>query len=106
MVKTNELIEEITGECPQFIRPPFGCWKKDLDYDTTMIEVLWDVDPLDWKTDNTDVIVKRVLKNVNDGDIVLLHDASESSVEAALQIVDQLQQGGYLFVTVEELILN
>ena len=106
VVKTNELIEEITGECPQFIRPPFGCWKKDLDYDTTMIEVLWDVDPLDWKTDNTDVIVKRVLKNVNDGDIVLLHDASESSVEAALQIVDQLQQGGYLFVTVEELILN
>ncbi len=44
VVKTNELIEELTGECPQFIRPPFGCWKKNLDYETTMIEVLWDVD--------------------------------------------------------------
>lgn len=106
VVKTNELIEEITGECPQFIRPPFGCWKKDLDYNTTMIEVLWDVDPLDWKTSNTAVIVKRVLKNVEDGDIILLHDASKSSVDAALQIIDQLQQEGYQFVTVEEMILN
>lgn len=106
VVKTNELIETITGESPQFIRPPFGSWKKNLDYETTMIEVLWDVDPLDWNTSNTDVVVKRVLKSVEDGDIILLHDASQSSVDAALQIIDQLQKEGYLFVTVDELILN
>lgn len=106
VVKTNELIEAITGERPQFIRPPFGSWKKNLDYETTMIEVLWDVDPLDWNTSNTDVVVKRVLKSVEDGDIILLHDASQSSVDAALQIIDQLQKEGYLFVTVDELILN
>ena len=106
VVKTNNLIEALTGECPQFIRPPFGSWKKNLNYETTMIEVLWDVDPLDWNTSNTDVVVKRVLKNVEDGDIILLHDASQSSVDAALQIIDQLQEEGYLFVTVDELILN
>jgi len=106
VVKTNTLIEELTGERPLFIRPPFGCWKKNLDYETMMIEVLWDVDPLDWNTDNTDAIVKRVLKCVEDGDIILLHDASQSSVDAALQIIDQLQKEGYLFVTVDELVLN
>ncbi len=106
VVKTNTLLEEITGESPLFIRPPFGCWKKDLDYETMMIEVLWDVDPKDWCTDNTSVIVQRVLKNVEDGDIILLHDASKSSVDAALQIIDQLQMEGYLFVTVEELVLD
>lgn len=106
VVKTNTAIEEITGECPQFIRPPYGCWKKDLDYKTTMIEVLWDVDPTDWNTNNTSVIVKRVLKSVGDGDIILLHDASKSSVDAALQIIDTLQQEGYVFVTVEELVLD
>lgn len=106
IVKTNQVIEKITGECPQFIRPPFGSWKKELDYNITMIEVLWDVDPKDWCTNNTDCIVKRVVKNVKDGDIILLHDASSSSVEAALQIIDCLQAEGYQFVTVEELVLN
>lgn len=106
VTKTNELIEEITGECPQFIRPPFGCWKKELDYNMTMIEVLWDVDPKDWCTSNSGVIVQRVLKNVEDGDIILMHDASKSSVNAALQIIDRLQSEGYLFVTVEELVLD
>ena len=106
IVKTNQIIEKITGECPQFIRPPFGSWKKELDYNITMIEVLWDIDPKDWCTNNTDCIVKRVVKNVKDGDIILLHDASGSSIEAALQIIDCLQAEGYQFVTVEELVLN
>ena len=106
IVKTNQLIEELTGECPQFIRPPFGSWKKELDYPITMIEVLWDVDPKDWCTSNTDCIVKRVVQNVKDGAIILLHDASGSSVQAALQIIECLQNDGYQFVTVEEMVLN
>lgn len=71
-----------------------------------MIEVLWDVDPLDWKTDNSNVIAKRVMDKVQENDIILLHDASESSVNAALLIIDELQGEGYSFVTVEELILE
>ena len=71
-----------------------------------MIEVLWDVDPLDWKTGNSDVVVSRVLKNVEEGDIILLHDASASSVKAALSIIDKLQEDGYLFVTVDEIVLE
>ena len=104
--KTNAIIEEITGERPLFIRPPFGSWKNNLDYQTMMIEVLWDVDPKDWCTCNTDVVVKRVVKAVEEGDIILLHDASKSSVDAALRIVDELQKEGYAFVTVDELVLD
>lgn len=104
--KTSDLIEKITGERPQFVRPPFGCWKEDLDYKTEMIEVLWDVDPLDWKTANAKVVVSRVLKAVEEGDIILLHDASASSVKAALTIIDCLTEEGYIFVTVEELVLD
>ena len=69
-------------------------------------EVLWDVDTLDWKTDNSSVIAKRVMDKVQENDIILLHDASESSVNAALLIIDELQGEGYSFVTVEELILE
>lgn len=104
--KTNEAIYKVTGEYPEFIRPPFGSWKSNLDYQTSMIEVMWNVDPLDWKTKNTDVVVKRVLKDVKENDIILLHDASESSVEAAFQIIDKLQKEGYTFVTVEKILFD
>lgn len=104
--KTNQAIHELTGEYPEFIRPPFGSWKCNLDYETKMIEVLWDVDPLDWKTDNSDVIAKRVLDKVQENDIILLHDASESSVNAAFKIIDELQKEGYTFVTVDEILFD
>lgn len=104
--KTNTVIHEITGEYPEYIRPPFGCWKCNLDYETRMIEVLWDVDPLDWKTSNSDVIAKRVTSKVEENDIILLHDASESSVVAAFKIIDELQDEGYVFVTVDEILFD
>ena len=49
-----------------------------------MMEVLWDVDPRDWATDNSSVIAARVLDKVQENDIILLHDASESSVESGV----------------------
>ena len=104
--KTNEAIHAITGEYPEYIRPPFGTWKCNLDYETKMIEVLWDIDPLDWKTNNSDVIAKRVTDKVTENDIILLHDASESSVLAAFKIIDQLEKEGYTFVTVDEILFD
>ena len=104
--KTNDIIEGITGERPQFLRPPFGSWKENLDCETEMIKVLWDIDPLDWNVSNSTEIARSVLADVEDGDIILLHDASESSVNAAFKIIDALVKEGYCFVTVEELVLD
>lgn len=104
--KTNVAIHDITGKYPEYIRPPYGCWKCNLDYETKMIEVLWDVDPKDWATDNSGVIVKRVIDKVEENDIILLHDASESSVKAAFAIIDELKKEGYTFVTVEEILME
>ena len=104
--KTNALICEVTGKEPEFIRPPFGEWKKAMECSFEMIPVLWDVDPLDWTTKNTALVVERVLKDTKPGNIILLHDYYQSSVDAALEIVDTLTQRGYEFVTVDELILE
>ena len=106
MPKAIAAIAAITGKYPEYIRPPFGCWKDNLDYETKMIEVLWDIDPRDWATSNTAAVVERVVKNVQENDIILLHDASKSSVEAAFAIVDELQRQGYVFVTVEEIMFD
>ena len=50
--------------------------------------------------------MERVVKKAQDNDIILLHDYYDSSVKAALQIVDQLKERGFTFVTVEELLLE
>ena len=104
VVSTSNAIYEITGIYTSYIRPPFGEWKKGLDYNVTMIPVLWTIDSRDWYTQNTPVIVNEFMKHVEDGDIILMHDCYKTSVESALQIVDQLKEQGYELVTVDEMI--
>lgn len=106
VLKGCNKIYETTGIYSSFIRPPYGDWKKNLDFSITMIPVSWNVDSLDWKIQNTEKIVKRVVKDVQEGDIILMHDIFDTSVDAALEITDKLTQEGYEFVTVDELLLE
>lgn len=103
---TNEVVEGIIGEEVSFVRPPFGIWQKNLEKELSIIPVLWSVDPLDWTTKNVDEIVNKVVTQAKENDIILLHDCYQSSVDAALRIVDILLQEGYEFVTVDEMILD
>lgn len=104
--KTNEVIQTITGEEVDYMRPPFGSWQKTLEKKIHVLPVMWTIDPLDWTTENVDEIVNRVVTKAEENDIILLHDCYDSSVQAALRIVDLLQAEGYEFVTVDELIVN
>lgn len=104
--KTEDMICQLTGQRPQYVRPPFGAWDESLHDLTRLTPVLWSVDSLDWKLRNRDRIVKRVLKDVEDGDIILMHDIFPSSVQAALEIADRLTEEGYRFVTVDELLID
>lgn len=106
MTKANSILEEITGEIPNYVRPPFGAWSHNLDCITNMIVVLWDVDPLDWQCQNKELVVKRVVSKVKEGDIILLHDSYQSTVEATFEIIDTLEKEGYEFVTLDEILLE
>lgn len=104
--KTSKIIKAITGESPQYMRPPYGDWNEELECRVGMTTVLWSVDSLDWKLKNKNKIVKRVLKDTEDGDIILMHDIFPTSVDAALEIIDTLTKRGYTFVTVDELLID
>lgn len=106
ITRTSNAIYEITGQYPTYVRPPYGEWKEGLDCTVTMLPVFWDIDPLDWNTKNVDQVVQKVTSSAEDGDIILMHDYYDSSVEAALQIVDSLTKQGYNFVTVDRLLLD
>jgi peptidoglycan/xylan/chitin deacetylase (PgdA/CDA1 family) len=103
----EETMALIPAGCPvAFLRSPGGlCGKcvQTVAGDMGLAVLSWSVDPKDWAIHNTAAIEKAVLDKVRDGDIILLHDMSDSSVKAALDIVDVLQGRGYRFVTASEL---
>ena len=71
-----------------------------------MFPVLWSVDSRDWCTANVDEVVQRVVRDTGEGDIILMHDYYDTSVTAALEVVDELQAKGFTFVTVEEILFD
>ena len=105
LISTNEVLKEITGAEPIFVRPPYGSWDKGFEQELNMFPVLWTIDPLDWCSQSSTNVEKRILSKARENAIILLHDEYASSIEAALFIVDELQSQGYVFVTVEEIML-
>jgi len=106
LVRTNEVLEEITDQEVIYVRPPYGSWDKRLEQELNMIPVLWNVDPLDWCRTDVSGIVQNVVVDISENDIILMHDQYKSSVTAALEIVDELLEKGYEFVTVEEILFE
>ena len=66
--------------------------------------VLWNIDSQDWKSRDADAIVKQVVSTTLSGSIIDLHDTYGSTAAAIPQIVKQLQDQGYHFVTVSKLL--
>lgn len=104
--KTNRLIREWTGEAPVYIRPPYGAWSQELEKVVDMIPVFWNVDSLDWRLQNKEQVLSCLSGQVKEGDVVLMHDGYRSSVDAAFALVDHLQKQGFVFVNVEEMVLE
>lgn len=104
LIRTQELLPE--GCQPVLLRPPGGCCSDAVRQvaEVRGLAILnWSVDPRDWATRDTAAVERKVLGQVQDGDIVLLHDMHSSSVQASLDIVDSLMKEGFEFVTVSEL---
>lgn len=102
---TDSLIKAITGEETALVRPPFGEFPRSME-EPDKLYVKWTVDSRDWVTKDTQEIVRKVVTDTEENDIILMHDCYETSVEAALQIIDTLSERGYEFVTVDRLLLE
>lgn len=89
-----------------FLRPPGGSGTplvSQVAAQEDLSLLLWSVDPRDWAVHDAAAVEAAVISQVQDGDVILLHDLSDSSVDAALSIIDRLQEDGFQFVTVSQL---
>jgi len=107
---TSDAIERVTGVRPTFLRPPYGAFNAPVLTDINQFglsTVIWDVDTLDWSRPGVNAIVNHVQTEVGNGSIILMHDGggNRSQTVAALPIViEWLQQHGYSFVTLQQLV--
>ena len=104
--RAQSAIGEVTGSAPRILRPPYGATgdtARAAIRNANLAIVNWSVDSEDWKSRDADAIVREVMNNVKDGDIVLMHDLYASTAEAVERLVPRLTKAGYQLVTVDEL---
>lgn len=116
---TERLIESVLGRKTLLFRPPYSedlepsnpsevgplALTDSLGYYTVGMRI----DPRDWSRPGTEKIVNEVVSGVlrGDGHIILLHDSGgnrDETVAALPRILETLQQQGYSFVTVSDLL--
>jgi len=110
--QTHATIYGITGYSPVLFRPVEG------QYTDAMIDAIhkegykvvmwsWHLDTFDWKSPGEKKIINTVLKGAKPGSVVLFHDGGgnrEQTVRALKKVLPELEQQGYKFVTISELL--
>ena len=101
--KTDSLVYEAAFYKPYVMRPPYGSTSNDLIEKLQKPIVKWSIDTRDWESRNTEAITEVVLNNVKDGDIILMHDLYNSTLEASEIVIPELVKRGFQLVTIDEL---
>ncbi len=100
---TSDLIKAVTGMMPTLVRPPYGSVNDTVKETIHFPLIIWNVDTEDWKTRNVQSNISAVTSTLSDGNIILMHDIYDATIDAALELIPQLQESGYQLVTVSEL---
>jgi len=107
LLRTRVAIREVTGKDTVFFRPPGGRYNGEvrkaiasLGYRT----VLWSSNILSPKTDSPRLIANAMLREIDDGGIVLLHNGRDYTTDVLPVLLPELKKRGYRFVTISELL--
>ena len=100
---TNDLIQQAAGSTATVMRPPYGAINDTVRSSVGLPMILWSIDTLDWKTRNAQSSIDTVMNDVQDGDVILMHDIYTESIDAALVLIPKLEEAGYQLVTVSEM---
>ena len=102
-----DLIKNITQKEVKYFRPPYGAYNNqliDTAQDLGLTTIQWDVDSLDWKGLSAQNIADRVLNNVKNGSIILMHNNADHVIPALVLVLTRLNQLGYKVGSVGDLV--
>jgi len=107
---TADLIKELSGRSPHFVRPPYGYYNSLVVQTAEKMHMqiaLWTIDTRDWSGRSAQAIASCVLSQLKPGEIVLLHDGGgprQRTIHALSTILSGLKLRGYRAVTLSELL--
>jgi len=110
-------VQDTTGEAPRLFRPPFGARRPGTLRAARSLglePVMWNVTSWDWKPLPAEKIVKKCVRQMRGGDVILMHDGSHiamgadrsQTVIATDRLIEQYKREGFEFVTVPELVVG
>jgi peptidoglycan/xylan/chitin deacetylase (PgdA/CDA1 family) len=100
---TNLIYKSITGQDLKLLRPPYGNVNDTMKQNLNLTFINWNLDTEDWRYRNTNHIYDSVINKVKDGDIILMHDLYETTIEAVEKLLPELYVRGFQVVSVSEL---
>lgn len=106
--QANDAIETATGLRTLFDRPVGGGMSEETAVKIGREQIIWSVDPEDWKYKDADAVYEHVMNGwnggaVQDGAVILSHEIYQSTVDAYARIIPELKEKGYKFVTVSQM---
>lgn len=100
-------IEAITGKKPNTFRPPSGAYNTEVIAtieEQGFYPIQWDCDSVDYKDPTPQQMEQRIMKKLRPGSILLFHSGAKNTPAALPGIIAEIQEKGYKFVTVSQLI--
>jgi peptidoglycan/xylan/chitin deacetylase (PgdA/CDA1 family) len=106
--RTQKIIAETTGVRAGLLRPPYGECNADvveMARQRGLGIIFWTIDTNDYQRQSTKAdIVGKVMRDVSNGAIILMHDRNTKTIEATEEIIDGLSARGYKFCSVTDLL--
>lgn len=112
IVRTNKIINKLSGQQPVLFRPPGGYLSNEMIRITQEEKVIvaywsWETDSKDWRSSNSKYIADYVTNHIAPGQIIILHDGGKNGLITARAVdlmIESIKQKGYRFVPMGELI--
>lgn len=109
MIKAQEVMNKLGYEDIQLLRTPHGHLNEEIIELAEGMQfqvVHWNVNPDDWENPGVEVIIDEVMKQTENGDIILLHasDSAKQTAEALETVLPGLKNKGFGLITISEMI--
>jgi peptidoglycan/xylan/chitin deacetylase (PgdA/CDA1 family) len=99
--RCNDVLQKITGTTPLLFRAPVGTKNPGVHPALRrlgMTLVGWSSRAFDTRTNDPEVVVKRIMPDITPGAIILLHQGRRTSVQMLDRVIEEAQRLGYRFV--------